>query len=141
MDDSQVAAGAVLFVPSAEDLVVRQTTDCDRADEWALVLTALGVLFRIGRTTRAIFQVFVAPVERPRASPRWRPTMRSPRPAWPWRPASRTGAQGALGMVLGILLVAFQYVTGLWESAAGRAGSWPAWPTRNASARVNGGGP
>ena len=50
-----------------DDVLVRQTTDRDRVDEWALVLAAVGVPYRIQRSPAGDFQIFAPAAELPRA--------------------------------------------------------------------------
>ncbi|MEO5766955.1 MAG: rhomboid family intramembrane serine protease [Polyangia bacterium] len=104
--------------PALEDLLVRQTSDRDRADEWALVLTAVGVLHRIDRDPNGDFRILVAPVDWPRALRALTANDEETRAGTPVAPDVPDRGSGALGTVVGILLVAFQYVTGLWENSA-----------------------
>lgn len=106
-----------MSVFSVDDVIVRQTTDRDRADEWALVLAAVGVGYRVLRAQDGTFRVFVTPAELARATRALGDNDRESHAGVAVAPAAPDRGTGALGIVLGILLVAFQFVTGLWENS------------------------
>jgi rhomboid protease GluP len=97
-------------------VVVRRAFDRDRADEWALVLAAVGVPFRIGRGDDGGFAILVSPLDAAAALRALEANDREARAGASVPPAVPDRGTGALGIVFGILLLAFQYVTGLWES-------------------------
>lgn len=105
-----------MSVFSADDVIVRQTTDRDRADEWALVLAAVGVGYRVERSADGAFRMFVTPAALTRATRALGANDQESRAGAAVAPAAPDRGTGALGIVLGILLVAFQFVTGLWEN-------------------------
>jgi len=121
---------------SRDDVVVRQSSDRDRTDEWALVLAAVGVPFRVERGVDAQFRLLVVAGEQSRAIRALGANDEEARVGAAVAPPVPDRGTGALGIVVGALLVGFQYVTGLWESN----GSSPWFTTGIADAeRIRGG--
>ena len=124
--------------PFTDGVAVRRGSGRDRADEWALVLTAVGIPHRVeradaGELVVVVPQASVAPALKALgASDREAAEGQAVAPSVPDR------GSHALGIVFGILLAGFQFVTGVWENrssspwfAAGvadaariRAGEW-----------------
>jgi membrane associated rhomboid family serine protease len=108
-------------------VVLRFARDSDQADEWTLVLTAIGVPSRVvpasalagaGDDDRAAFALLVDAARAPAAARSLAAYERESRESLDERPlpAPERGS-GALGLVVGALLAAFQRVTGLADSA------------------------
>jgi rhomboid protease GluP len=101
-----------------DDVIVRQTTNRDRADEWTLVLTAVGVSHRLLQDGGGTIAVSVPRGELPAAQRALDADDRERIAGAPTAPAAPDRGTGALGIVLGMLLIGFQYLTGLWETQA-----------------------
>jgi rhomboid protease GluP len=110
----------------APPVVLRFARDSDQADEWTLVLTAIGVPSRVVPAStlggagddRAGFALLVDAARAPAAARALAAYERESRESLDERPlpAPERGS-GALGLVVGALLAAFQRVTGLADSA------------------------
>ena len=124
--------------PFLDGIPVRRGFGRDRADEWALVLMAVGIPHRVERAADGELVVVVPPTS---VAPALRALGDSDREAAEGEavaPAVPDRGTHALGIVVGMLLAGFQFVTGVWESrpssawfAAGvadaariRAGEW-----------------
>ena len=120
MDDSNFQLDALddTSGSAATGALVRQTVDRDRANEWALVLAAVGVHYRIDRADGGPFCLLVAPPDLARALRALEANDEEERAGIGIAPAVPDRGTGALGIMLGIMLVAFQYVTGLWQNNA-----------------------
>ncbi|MBC8131856.1 MAG: rhomboid family intramembrane serine protease [Deltaproteobacteria bacterium] len=119
-DGANAASGvdpAALAV-AIDNVVVRQTLKRDQADEWALIMAAVGVPYRVGRRQDGIFDVFVAPPDLARAQRALAANDDEARAGSAVAPDVPDRGSGALGIIVGMLLVSFQYVTGLWETHA-----------------------
>lgn len=101
---------------SVDDVIVRHAADRDRADEWALVLAAVGVPFRVERAVDGGFAIWVSASGVAPALRALGANDREVRGGPAVAPAVPHRGTGALGVVFGMLLIGFQYVTGVWES-------------------------
>jgi rhomboid protease GluP len=125
-----------LPLPFSDGVPVRRGPGRERADEWALVLMAVGIPHRVERAEGGELVVVV-----PTASvgPALRALGASDREAAEGQavaPEVPDRGTHALGIVVAMLLVGFQFVTGLWESRA--SSGWFAVGVADA-ARIRGG--
>ncbi len=129
---------AILMDLSTDDVTVRVAANSDRADEWALVLAAVGLPYRIFRQDDGMLALVVRATDAARALRALGANDREVEAGTHVPPPVPDRGTGSLGIVLGVMLLAFQYVTGVWERvpssrwfAAGiadagriRAGEW-----------------
>jgi len=99
--------------------VVRRPVDSDHADEWTLVLTALGIPSRLFRLDDGAFALAVSPEQVPsavRALDQYDRDVVADREERLPRPAAVRGS-GGLGLVAGVLLAGFARLTGFSEQS------------------------
>ena len=114
--DSPIEDRDVVSASFSDAVIVRQTPDRDHVDEWALVLAAVGVPYRVDKRHDGQFSLFVTQPDLARAARALGANDQEARAGMAVPPAAPDRGTGALGIMFGILLVAFQYVTGLWEN-------------------------
>ena len=113
----------VLSSPDAGELVLlRLALDCDRADELALVLAAVGVPYHVARSGQGDFALIVPLHDAERAERALVAYDRDVASTPPEPPPAPVRGVGALGPVLALLILGFFIVTGPWE--APRDGRW-----------------
>lgn len=107
-------------VEGIDAVVLRRAPGRDVVDEWALVLAAVGIPFRAGRPSDGDgwYEVRVPTADAPRATRALAAYDLEARQAPPTSPPAPNRGTGALGVAVGLLLVAFAFRTGYWESAS-----------------------
>jgi rhomboid protease GluP len=124
--------------PFVDGAIVRQAADRDRADEWALVLAAIGIPYRVDRLDGGGYVVVVPPSDAQAALGALRANDSEIQAGAARAPEVPDRGTGVLGIAFGLLLLGFMSVTGVWENqppsrwfAAGvadaeriRAGEW-----------------
>jgi rhomboid protease GluP len=116
VDDSDEDQRGEAVSPFGGGIAVRAARSRDRADEWALVLAALGVPYRVERSGDGGFEVVVPPGEVEAALRALAANDLEAKAGVATPPAVPDRGTGALGIGLGGLLLAFQSVTGVWEN-------------------------
>jgi len=120
---------------NAGDLtLVRRAADRDRADEWTLVLAAMGLPSRVLRLDDGTLAIVVPSAQAAaalRALTTYDRESREPM-AGTLIPAPRRGG-GALGLVVGALLALFERFTGFWEQVSSTGGGTRLLPSGTTS--------
>ncbi|MES1157491.1 MAG: rhomboid family intramembrane serine protease [Haliangium ochraceum] len=120
MDDSSERSSEQRGAPTIPDFdgaaVVRRAADRDRIEDWVLVLAALGIDHRAERQDDATFALVVPASQAPAALRALAANDDEARQGQAVAPAVPDRGTGTLGVVFALALLAFQYVTGLWES-------------------------
>lgn len=119
MSESDFAAhdaAATLGDALVEPVWIRRAPSADRADEWALVLAATGVPHRVSRQPDGNYGVGVAAPDVARADGALRLYATESQAATRLAPPAPDRGSNALGIFVGLGLIAFVLVTGYWES-------------------------
>jgi rhomboid protease GluP len=116
MSDLGPDDGVNVVRPFVDGVIVRRAVDRDRADEWALVLAAIGIPYRVDRPEGGGFVVVVPPSDVQAALRALRANDLEIQDGPPAAPAVPDRGTGVLGIAFGILLLGFMFVTGVWEN-------------------------
>lgn len=111
--------------PFPDGVPVRRGFGRDRADEWALVLTAVGIPHRVERADDGALVVVVPAASEGRALRALGDSDREAAEGVAVAPAVPDRGSYALGIVFGMLLAGFAFITGLWESRGTSSSPWP----------------
>ena len=105
--------------PFTGGVAVRQAIGRDQAEEYALVLAAVGIPYRAERAADGIFALVVPAAESSAAARALDAADDEARAGAAVAPEAPNRGTGAVGVVFAALLLAFQYVTGVWETQHG----------------------
>ena len=124
MSESDPAPGnGEAGVATARDLVdpvwIRHAPNAERADEWALVLAATGVLHGVSRQPDGSYGLAIGADDAARADRALRLYDAEAQVATRLAPPPPDRGSNALGISVGLALMAFVLVTGYWETEPG----------------------
>lgn len=122
--------------PDGDASAVRVSPNRDRIEDWALVLAATGIDYRIVRGIDGVHLLLVAPADRARAARSLDLYEAESRAAARVAPAAPERGSKGLGIVVGMALIAFAFKTGMWDT--GEPSRWFAVGVADAT-RIRGG--